>query len=315
MPQPSDHFPVGPSPNQPARNHFPGHVPFSQRNGYEPLPEPMRLEYISDDLRREICNAVCEFLSDIHTNYNMIDRHRNNLADQERSFIACVLGKINKVTQHQIKNKIDRENCFIQFFEEILINEQFNKVLDLLEIMITEMKSRYLQREKHFTKKIIELFDRHSAAYQLDTSQHPYWFFPLTSKEEGKATQQAIETVCQGKMSGAITHIRKAGKFMNKREYADSIRESIHAVESVARIISPASSKNLGPVLKSLENAGLHKALIKGFNNIYGYTNDEEGIRHPLLDQSEADVGLDEAIFMFGACASFAAYLTRKHQN
>ena len=35
---------------------------FSQRYGYEPLPEPMRLEEISNDLRREIWNAVREVL-------------------------------------------------------------------------------------------------------------------------------------------------------------------------------------------------------------------------------------------------------------
>ena len=39
------------------------HLTFSQRYGYEPLPEPMRLEHISDDLRREIWNALREFLT------------------------------------------------------------------------------------------------------------------------------------------------------------------------------------------------------------------------------------------------------------
>ena len=35
---------------------------FSRRYGYEPLPEPMRLEEFSSDLRREIWNAVREVL-------------------------------------------------------------------------------------------------------------------------------------------------------------------------------------------------------------------------------------------------------------
>ena len=45
------------------------------------------------------------------------------------------------------------------------------------------------------------------------------------------------------------------------------------------------------------------------------WDSDEQGIRHSLLNQSSADVGLDEAIFMFRACACFAAYLTRKDQQ
>ena len=40
------------------------------------------------------------------------------------------------------------------------------------------------------------------------------------------------------------------------------------------------------------------------FSQRYGYTNDEQGIRHALLNKDAAEVGLDEALFMFGACAS-----------
>ena len=91
----------------------------------------------------------------------------------------------------------------------------------------------------------------------------------------------------------------------------------IHAVESVARVIDPKASKKLSLALDSLETAGLlnHPALKKAFNNLYGYTSDEEGIRHALLKRDAADVGLDEAVFMFGTCASFAAYLVNKHQK
>ena len=47
----------------------------------------------------------------------------------------------------------------------------------------------------------------------------------------------------------------------------------------------------------------------------YGYTSNEQGIRHALTHQAAADVGLDEAMFMFGACASFVAYLANKHRQ
>ena len=41
-----------------SRDGFSDHHTFSRRYGYEPLPEPMRLEEISEDLRREIFNAA-----------------------------------------------------------------------------------------------------------------------------------------------------------------------------------------------------------------------------------------------------------------
>ena len=118
-------------------------------------------------------------------------------------------------------------------------------------------------------------------------------------------------------MDGSATHLRQAAEHINAGQYADSIADSIHAVESVARTIDPGSGKTLGPALRSLERAGVlkHPALREAFEKLYGYTNDEEGVRHALLEKGSADVGLDEAVFMFGACASFAAYLTGKHRQ
>ena len=168
-----------------------------------------------------------------------------------------------------------------------------------------------------FKYKVIELFNKYDSAYQLNISQYPCRFYPRANKEQGEATQQAIETVRQGRMDGAATHLRQAAEHINMGQCADSVADSIHAVESVARTIDPNDGDSLGKALKSLEDDGLlkHKALKQAFMKLYGYTSDEQGIRHALLDQNSADVGLDEAIFMFGACASFTAYLTRKHQQ
>ena len=118
-------------------------------------------------------------------------------------------------------------------------------------------------------------------------------------------------------MDGAATHLRQAAEHINARQYADSVADSIHAVESVARKVAPKASRTLGPALDSLEKAGMlkHPAFKEAFKNLYGYTNDEQGIRHALIDRGDADVGQDEAVFMFGACASFAAYLTNRHRQ
>ena len=118
-------------------------------------------------------------------------------------------------------------------------------------------------------------------------------------------------------MQGAAAHLRQAAQHINAGQQGNSIADSIHAVESVARIIDPNSNKTLGPALSSLEKAGVlkHPALKEAFKKLYGYTNDEQGIRHALLDRDSPDVGLDEAMFMFGACASFADYLVSKHRK
>ena len=165
----------------------------------------------------------------------------------------------------------------------------------------------------------MDLFEQYPAAYCLYTvpDQQKYWFVPRSSKEQGEATQQAIETLLECNMKGAAGHLRQATEHINLQQYADSIADSIHAVESVAHKINPKASKSLGPALDSLEKDGLlkHEALKNAFKKLYGYTSDEEGIRHALLDKSAPNVGLDEAIFMFGACASFAAYLVMLNEH
>ena len=162
------------------------------------------------------------------------------------------------------------------------------------------------------------MFERHGAAYRLDTSQRPYKFFPQTSKEQGEAVRRVIETLGESGMEGAAAHLRQAAQHINAGQHGDSIADSIHAVESVAKKIDQRANKTLGPALDSLEKAGLlkHSALREAFKKLYGYASNEQGIRHALLDKGFPGCRAGRShVFMFGACASFAAYLVGKHRK
>ena len=80
----------------------------------------------------------------------------------------------------------------------------------------------------------------------------------------------------------------------------------------MANHLAPGNAGTLGKVLAVLEGkGGLHGALKSGFSSLYGYTSNEPGIRHALLED-ESKVTQDEAIYMIGACAAFCSYLWRK---
>ena len=283
---------------------FPSHLTFSRRFGYEPLPEPMRLEEISDDLRREIWNLMYRTLRDnsrLNELGNEIIFH-----DDFRESIISTLGKFEKVPENRIRTGF---TMICRRFEYITLNGEFNRILDFLEIMIDEW------RPDIFATQVNDLFDGHAASYRLDTSRRPYHFFPCSSPEQGDAVRQAIETLHKGGMDGAASHLRQAKEHMNAQRYANAIADSIHAVESVARTIEPKAS-TLGRALPSLERAGLlNREFKQALEKLYNYTNAKPGIRHAKQNQEAADVGLDEAMLMFGACASFAAYLTQRHQS
>ena len=304
------------------------HRTFSQRYGYEPLPRPMRLEELSDNLRREIWNAIRESFLE-----KSLETGRTFYSDAYQ-FLRGILGKLLEIPEDEIKNdyvSVSKE------FKDVVLKGRFNSVLDLVQMIIntgytqnlsTSYEAAYKRAVDNYgldriynrseaAQHIESLFNRHASAYRLDTSKRPFRFSPRSSKEQGEATKQAVGTVRESGMDGAATHLRQATEHINARQYADSIADSISAVESAARTIDPKASKALGPALDSLERVGLlkHPALKEAFKKLYGYTSNEQGIRHALLDKDSADVGLDEAMFMFGACASFAAYLVSKHQQ
>jgi len=54
----------------------------------------------------------------------------------------------------------------------------------------------------------------------------------------------------------------------------------------------------------------LHKALKTGFSNLYGYTSDADGIRHPMLEK--ANPPSEDAKYMLISCSAFINYLIAK---
>ncbi|WGS63939.1 hypothetical protein [Marinitoga aeolica] len=45
---------------------------------------------------------------------------------------------------------------------------------------------------------------------------------------------------------------------------------------------------------------------------LYGYTSDEKGIRHALLEGESTNISFDEAKFMLVSCSAYVNYLIEK---
>ena len=276
---------------------------FSQRYGYVPLPNPMQLGVISEDLRRETWDLMWGFLVAPFGDESLID-------NQKKLFFKRVLGK-------HLNQPIDEVQCSNErdvkaYIKPIYFGSQFYEFLDVLEFIVNDH-----QYGIEFRQNIKKLFQSHGASYRLDISKPPYQFFPCSTKEQCDSVEKALESLHERGMDGAVTHLRESAKHIKLRQYADSVLDSISAIESVAKLIDPKHSNTLKPALNSLEQSELlkHKALKDAFIKLYGYTSDEQGIRHALCEKDSPDVGIDEALFMYGACASFAAYLVEKHRK
>lgn len=182
----------------------------------------------------------------------------------------------------------------------IVTSGDYLKVLNFVEFVA---RHRYCPR-----RLLIDLADAlelSRSAYRLINKS----IIPIVSEEESRAISLAFADVQDEKYRGARQHLREAGSSLSLGNFADSIRHSVHAVESVARILSPTSN-TIGPALAFLEKkSSIHPAMKAGFEKLYAFSCDENGIRHALLDETAAKVDEIDALYMFGACASFVSYL------
>lgn len=72
-----------------------------------------------------------------------------------------------------------------------------------------------------------------------------------------------------------------------------------------------AEKGTLGQLIKKLEDQiALHPALRTAFSSLYGYTYDEGGIRHAIMEQKE--IRFDDAKFFLVVCSAFVNYVEAK---
>ena len=280
---------------------------FSQREGKAPLPEPMRLEHVPRKFRQEVWLSIETEISETSGGFEFLSwiKADENIGSIIYSYKFDISGDFHD----DIEYYGPKESA--EFFKKWIRNGNYHEVLTLIEFIL-----RHEYCSENLRQGLVDDFDSAPIAYFVDDKNRRSTIMPRCSREAGEATQQAIETIRESGMDGAATHLRQAAEHMNAQQYADSITDSIGAVESVARRIAPKSN-TLGDALKALEKKGLlsNKQLKAGFEKIYAFTNSTEGVRHAQVFKDSLDVGLDEAVFMFGACASFAAYLVNKHRE
>ena len=278
------------------------HSTFSQREGAAPLPEPMQLEHLSVDFRNTIWYYIDQ----------AIKAEMNHHYYKHDSVLRQIIFHYTLEILHQPHDALDHSPSEHQtMLRELILTSPYDKVLTLLEHIL-----RQIECPKQLREELEDVFHTEQVAYCVRYIEDVPTVIPRFNEESGALTEQAIERIERNGPAGSKRHFREATQLINEKRYGDAVRECVHAVESTARVIAPEGN-TLGLALKSLEEAGvqIHPALRQGFEKIYGYSCDEDGIRHALLDKYEANVDLSDAVFMFGACASFTAYLIDKHSH
>jgi hypothetical protein len=262
----------------------------------------MALQHLSDEARAILWKHVYESLLNDRKHVDMVGYHLTG--NWKEILCDYFVYRMNKPV-NQFDKRFDHH---IQLLETLFMDGEFQKVLGFIQYVMQHSKSPW-----KLDRKIKRVLEDVGAAYTLVLATGT--IVPAASEEEGKAIEAAFAATKAANMKGATTHLASACGELNAGEYANSIRESVHAVVSVARKIDPSASKTLGPALKALETRGvIHSRLRTAMEKLYAYSNVEEGIRHPLVNEP-GKVGSHEAVFMLGTCASFVTYLLSKERD
>lgn len=272
-------------------------ITFEQSEGAQPLPSQLALRQLSPELRALMWDVIYSNLI-----ANRVVRYQK----------YCIGGWLFEVLKdywvrrlHKMADEFDDNfSTAVVFAKQITVNGTYVKAFGFLEFVI-----RHPDCPEDFADAMDEALSDGRSAYRIldrDT------IVPIVTEAEGEVIKSAFSDLDNESLGGARAHLRNAASELVNGNWGGAIRESVHAVEAVARTLEP-SATTLDPALARLEKAGhIHTALRQGFGKLYGFTNDEKGIRHALLDKSEADVDEVDAIYMFGSCAAFVSYLIGK---
>lgn len=271
-------------------------ISFREAEGLTPLPTQLQPKHLSKAMRVRLWEL---FYSDIRA---------RSLNHTLGSTWSSILYQHHVEVHEQFADDFSDDMEMTRYrLRPLFESAGYGDVLEFVQFVL-----RHPKCPSGLFGKVSQILEETRSAYRL--IETPPTVVPLTSKETVAAVQSALEHTKHGEFSAAHAHLIQASDCLNRGDDSGAIRESIHAVESVAKLIDGNAKSTLGPALKHIESetGALRPALRKSFETLYGYTSDKDGIRHAALKPGDKDVGEDEAIFMYVACAGFVSYLVSK---
>lgn len=133
---------------------------------------------------------------------------------------------------------------------------------------------------------------------------------PVDSEAAASAITDALLAASAQPLAGVRHHLATAIELLADRPKADcpnSVKESISAVEAVCEIVTGEGV--LSKALPKLAGAGMrvHPAQVEGWKKLYGWTSDEDGVRHSAKAIPEVDQAT--AKYMLVICSAFVSLL------
>lgn len=260
---------------------------FSERKGYKKVSEILQIQEINTTLRNQLWNALYIFVWEKGEHYFDYKGLQINL------WLFFFKERLDQMPYNF--------DSFLSQIQTYFFQSEWFEVYDLLEQILTYLNNKDLNQ---FVNRVLE---DELSAYRFVSEV----FTEVTDKQEIEMLEIALT---DNDFPNVKAHLQRALELLSDRknpDYRNSIKESISAVESIAKEIAQKPKAELGEALKEIEKKGkLHGAMKNAFLNLYGYTSDANGIRHALMEEPNLTAG--DAKFFLLTCTSFINYLKSK---
>ncbi len=244
---------------------------------------------MNSDLRNGLWNA---FYSNFYSykwssNFNQI---------YESIFIEFLKIPIDEYKDYHLEDKAGG-------VKKIIMESEWHFVFDFIEFVAYHSRGvSYYSRVLAFVRRCNAVLTQENSPYRIIGKG---FVLEITSKQE----IDSIETALQIPYESAKKHIENALALLSNREkpdYKNSIKESISAVESIAKEVTGNKKATLSQLTQKLN---LHPAFEDGLKKLYGFTSDAGGIRHSDHPDNPLKVGANTARFMLVTCSAFVNYI------
>lgn len=277
---------------------------FSERYGYKKVREIVQIDSIDEPLRNALWSLLKIFVWDhMRASTGMYGGYYLSSGSNKEIKELCkrLWFSYFKKPLDQLEDDWDKVHAQLRKY---FFGCEWYEVYDFLEFVATNYK-RY-EFKDNFIAACNNALEKEVSAYRFVDGL----ISRITEQQEVDEIERALETA----LGPVRTHLRRALELLASREspdYRNSIKESISSVESLAAFAVGADKGTLGQLIKKLEDEiQLHPALRTAFSSLYGYTSDEGGIRHALMESE--NVRFEDAKFFLVVCSAFINFVEAK---
>jgi len=263
---------------------------FSERYGYTPIRTQLQHESVDDHLRIALWNV-----------YYLMAKEWDG---QETSFNRVLTRQWLLYWKRAFDEMPNYGQTVNRMAKDHILKGEWYEVYNLVEFFAQEVVGE--DEEPELYKWFNTVLEEHLSPYRFVDGS----LVEIDSVTDITAIEQAIADT--ETFEGAKEHLATALRLLADRENPDarlSIKESISAVESVAKTITGLPKATLTPALRKLQDSGvvLHEDQIEGWKKLYHYSSDAKGIRHAALEKPEVTVA--EARYWLVSCSAFVSLM------